>query len=89
MSTLAETDRYRGVDTATALRLLQQLDQVGRLNEKGLRLLREAQDILGKPLGLHCTGVDDGDGFFSHDGDTCPIHEWLVPEDYEAIEEEA
>ncbi len=51
-------------------------------------LLIEAETILGNLLGLECTGeptawsLDDGRVTgYSHNGDTCPIHEWLVPAD--------
>lgn len=68
-----------------ALRALQQLDQFDRLDNRHLLIV--AQDALGAELGLECTGACEGavNGFpfYDHSGNTCPIHEWLVPEDAE------
>lgn len=66
-------------NVASALRALQVLDQVSAFDHRVL--LSEAQTALGEELGLTCTGVDEGDGFFSHDAGTCPIHEWLCPDE--------
>ncbi len=69
-----------------ALRALQRYDELAPASEYRY-LLIQAQSALGDILGLECTGVPDGwneDGtvaFLSHNGDTCPIHEWLVPLD--------
>lgn len=73
-------------EVETALRALQKLDEAHNLGDHR-HFLIEALTALGAELGLECTGVVDGtnpDGspaYFSHNGDTCPIHEWLVPED--------
>lgn len=70
-----------------ALRSLQIYDELKGDNENR-HLLVKAMDALGEELGYVCTGVPDGrneDGsvaFYAHDGDTCPIHEWLVPDDH-------
>jgi hypothetical protein len=73
-------------DAALSLRALQKLDELATLD--GHRyLLIEAETRLGDMLGLDCTGVPaiwNADGSvagFDHNGDTCPIHEWLVPDD--------
>lgn len=79
---------------ALALRALQKLDErqgldVATVNVAGKHryLITEAQTHLGEALGLECTGAPDGvneDGsvaYYSHNGDTCPIHEWLVDGD--------
>lgn len=68
---------------ALALRALQKLDELDSIPNR--HLLIEAQTQLGKDLGLECTGVRDGEGY-EHNGDTCPIHEWLVPGDAATIE---
>ena len=73
-------------EVETALRALQKLDEVHNLGDHR-HFLIEALTALGVELGLECTGVVDGtnsDGspaYYSHNGDTCPIHEWLVKED--------
>jgi hypothetical protein len=71
-----------------ALRALQRYDELAPYSEVGLRyLIIEAQTALGEELGLTCTGEPDGwnpDGsvaYYSHNGETCPIHEWLVEAD--------
>lgn len=80
-----------------ALRALQVYDELIPGTEKGAAhtyryLIIEAETALGEVLGLECTGEEDGwneDGsvaFYSHDGDTCPVHEWLVPADHELAE---
>lgn len=83
----------RHVTAARALRWLQVLDErtTATLAPAHRELLIRAESLLGETLGLDCTGVEDGwndDGtvaFFSHDGGTCPIHEWLVEADHAAI----
>ena len=71
---------------ATALRAIQRLDELSDLGENRRHLI-EAETALGEVLGLVCTGEEDGwneDGsvaYFSHNENTCPIHEWLVPQD--------
>ena len=76
-------------EVTEALRRLQQLDEVERIEHR--HLLIAALTALGAALGLECTGTVDGwneDGspaYYSHDGDTCPIHEWLVPEDAKEV----
>ncbi len=69
---------------ALALRSLQKLDQVEPIGRR--ELLLEAQTLLGEELGLVCTGEAEGGGFYDHSGDTCEIHEWLVPEDADGLE---
>lgn len=71
-----------------ALRRLQQWDQVaGRVSVDDARtLIIEAQDALAAALGLECTGVKDGPGMYEHNGDTCPVHEWLEPNDCRKVE---
>ncbi len=68
--------------TEIALRRIQMIDE--RVDLGDFRHLAiEAMDALGEELGLTCTGEIDGtnsDGspaYYSHDGDTCPIHEWM------------
>lgn len=85
---LEELDEQRAT---TALRELQRLDEAHELGEHRHYLIR-AQTELGELLGLECTGEVDGtnaDGspaFYSHNGNTCPVHEWLVPEDQHELE---
>lgn len=68
-----------------ALRAIQKLDELQPTPHR--HLIIEAESRLGELLGLECTGVadwwnDDGTpAGYSHNGDTCPIHEWLVPSD--------
>jgi hypothetical protein len=72
---------------ARALRALQLLDHHAALPHFR-HLLVHAETLLGEELGLVCTGEpaiydDHGttiDGY-DHNGDTCPIHEWLVEAD--------
>ena len=53
--------------------------------------LIRAEDALGELLGLDCTGEPSSwtrEGVitaYSHDGETCPIHEWLVPADQREV----
>jgi hypothetical protein len=69
-----------------ALRALQKLDELHDLGDHRY-LVIEAQTDLGEALGLECTGVVDGENedgspaYYSHNGDTCPIHEWLYESD--------
>jgi hypothetical protein len=69
-----------------ALRALQRLDEVADLGLNRQHLI-EAETILGAALGLDCTGEPgswNGEGGvigFDHNGDTCPVHEWLVESD--------
>jgi hypothetical protein len=73
-----------------ALRRLQVLDEVADLGDHR-HLLIAAETELGEILGFECTGEVDGENadgtsaFYSHNGDTCPIHEWLVEEDARGI----
>jgi hypothetical protein len=82
--------------TARTLRLLQQLDEVLAYVDTEIlarRYLVEAESQLGELLGLACTGepetVNPGTGeaytAYDHSGDTCPIHEWLVPSDQKEV----
>ncbi|HEX3455282.1 MAG TPA: hypothetical protein VHS03_11690 [Gaiellaceae bacterium] len=74
-----------------ALRRLQLLDELMALTPHRY-LLIDAETRIGAELGLECSGVADGwneDGspaLYDHSGDTCPIHEWLVPADAPAEE---
>jgi len=77
---------------ARALRALQRFDQVCKYRDLEIiaRMhLIEAETILGTELGLTCTGAPSGwkadgtVGSYDHDGDTCPVHEWLVSSDAE------
>lgn len=69
-----------------ALRALQRYDELTPAGPYRYHLI-EAETLLGGLLGLECTGEADAcnaDGsiaLYSHNGDTCPIHEWLVPAD--------
>lgn len=87
----ATCSQFTVTPTARALRTLQVLDQAMPLDPHR-HLLIEAQTHLGEALGLECTGEVDGrnaDGspaYYSHNGDTCPIHEWLVPADDATVE---
>lgn len=64
-----------------ALRALQKLDNGAVLSASERRLLVEAEDRLGEVIGLSCVGEPEGNGFYSHNGHTCPVHEWLVETD--------
>lgn len=75
---------------ARALRAIQKYDEVAGNAPPDLLqrpLLIAAEDALGELLGLDCTGEPsawDAAGRvagYSHDGETCPIHEWLVEAD--------
>lgn len=70
-----------------ALRGIQKFDEAAGAVTSPRFMLMQAASALGELLGLECTGVDQGGGFFDHSGDTCPIHEWLRPEeDYEVAQ---
>lgn len=74
---------------ARALRTIQKLDQLLPIETLVVHrsLLLEAETALGEVLGLECGGKDQGGGgFYDHSGDTCPIHEWLVPSDHDVAE---
>lgn len=68
-----------------ALRALQKLDELESVSNR--YLIIQAEDHLGVIADLVCTGEVDGvnaDGtpaFYDHNGETCPIHEWLVEAD--------
>ena len=76
----------RNAPLGRALRALQRLDERADLGPQRYHLI-EAETLLGELLGLDCTGEPDGwnaDGsvaLYSHNGGTCPIHEWFVPAD--------
>lgn len=80
MATSGEVER--------ALRNLQILDEVLSVEPRVRELLIEAETLLGRAQGLECTGEPSGwleDGtvtMWSHDGDTCPVHEWLEESDH-------
>ena len=67
-----------------ALRALQKYDQLAGGIPRDY--LVEAMDILGDQLSLECTGVRDGEHAYSHNGDTCPVHEWLDPLDAQEVD---
>jgi hypothetical protein len=77
-----------------ALRALQQMDEVSIITTKddarpgvnGRRLLTDALTALGHAMGLTCTGTLDDEGYYDHSSETCPIHEWLVGDDYYAFQ---
>jgi hypothetical protein len=71
---------------ARALRAIQQYDELGDPGDHRL-LLVQAMDALGQELGLRCTGTAEGDGFYDHGAETCPVHEWLVEADQLQTEE--
>jgi hypothetical protein len=95
---LARLEAARPLETpaALALRALQKYDQAVPVAQQSgppdravlvsRPLLLEAQSELGKLLGLRCAGVAEGNGWFSHNGETCPVHEWLVAEDHDAVQ---
>lgn len=74
-----------------ALRELQKLDEVHNLDAHRHYVVR-AQDALGELLGLECTGEVDGENedgspaYYSHNGGTCPIHEWFDESDALGLE---
>jgi hypothetical protein len=80
-------------DLSLALRAIQQYDELAPYSELGLRyLLIRAEDALGRELGLTCTGEPSSWEVgtervtgYDHNGDTCPIHEWLVEGDQQEV----
>ena len=91
------TSEHVQTHAETALRALQRLDELagGAFNlGENRRHLIEAETALGEVLGLVCTGVPDGwneDGsvaYYSHNENTCPIHEWLYPQDGRDVHEQ-
>jgi hypothetical protein len=81
--------RVRSADTrpALALRGLQMLDQMQRDRQRSAlerATLYRCMDSLGACLFIACTGTGSPDEGYEHNGDTCPVHEWLVPDDYDA-----
>lgn len=78
-----------GDNARRALRALQVADEAMPMEvyvKHGRSWLLEVQDRLGRELGLTCTGEreheQEGDVVaYDHNGDTCPIHEWLVTSD--------
>ena len=78
---------------ARALRAIQKYDEVAGsgLDAEHRYLLLEAESELGALLGLDCTGEPSSwtrEGVvvgYDHDGETCPIHEWLVPSDQKEV----
>ena len=79
---------------ALALRALQKYDEVaayppGEIEHRALII--EAESELGNLLGLACTGEPSSwtrEGVvtaYDHDGDTCPVHEWLVDSDQKEV----
>lgn len=85
-SIASEEEVVAGVDAespvALALRDVQRFDQMHSSGADREVLLR-VMDALGRALNLACTGVrEPGEVLaYDHSGDTCPIHEWLVPSD--------
>lgn len=80
-----------GSNIELTLRRLQQIDEAVGLGP-ARKWLTEAQDALGAELGLECTGVvsftfPSGAREYEHNGDTCPIHEWLDPGDQPEAEQ--
>ena len=77
------------VPAELALRAIQKYDEVAgsALDARFRYLLIEAESELGALLGLACTGEPSSwtrEGVvlaYDHDGETCPVHEWLVPAD--------
>lgn len=64
-----------------ALRRLQQIDQAVTMHPDARAWLLEAEDALADVLHLECTGAVEGPGVYEHNGDTCPVHEWLKPDE--------
>ena len=87
---LAELDRMarRPVDVespaARALRAVQKMEAVEFPTNTAARdCLFDVKTYLGEALGLQCTSDDADD----HNGATCPIHEWLVPADFDEVDD--
>jgi hypothetical protein len=78
---------------ALALRAIQKYDEVAgsALDAQHRYLLIEAETELGRLLGLDCSGEPGSwtrEGVvtaYDHDGDTCPVHEWLVESDQKEV----
>ena len=70
---------------ALLLRGLQILDELVTVPDRSILIVAESE--LGAELGLECTGRPGGwaeDGTvvaYDHNGETCPIHEWLEESD--------
>ena len=78
---MSELHPEHNTPAARALRAIQTLDELLPTAEHR-RYIIEAEDALGWILGLDCTADDPRDTpHLSHNGETCPIHEWLVPAD--------
>lgn len=86
------TSEHVQAHAANALRALQRFDELEKFGNR--HLLIQAETELGAVLGLECTGEEDGwneDGsvaYWSHNGITCPIHEWLVQSDAAEVHEQ-
>lgn len=85
--------RSANTPAAQTLRAMQMLDSRSsyglRRDYRTRELWCEAYDQLGKLLGLKCSGYanpqSEGGGY-SHDGESCLLHEWLIPGDYFAAD---
>ncbi|HEY7621725.1 MAG TPA: hypothetical protein VH834_18235 [Solirubrobacteraceae bacterium] len=87
-----ELARLDHSSAARALRALQRYDELaGNADILHRHHLIEAETELGALLGLDCTGEPSSwtrEGIvtgYDHDGDTCPVHEWLVPSDQQEV----
>jgi len=75
---------------ARALRCLQRLDEAASLGGWRFELIA-AESALGELLSLDCTGepsmwnADGSVAGYDHNGDTCPVHEWLVESDQHEV----
>ena len=78
---------------ALALRAIQKYDEIAATGPAVMHrdLLIEAETHLGELLGLSCSGEPSSwtrEGVitaYDHDGETCPVHEWLVPSDQKEV----
>lgn len=84
--------RTRSADTRTA-RALRGLQVLDKMQGRGARrawyertLMLRAMDALGAQLSIRCTGVGNPEEGYDHNGDTCPVHEWLIEADYQQCE---
>lgn len=68
-----------------ALRALQRYDEVQDLGPAERDRLVRVQEDLGARIGLDCTGTGGAYDSRHHDGETCPIHEWVEPETDHAL----